>query len=147
MDKIDFSSVDVKLDKDSEPPENDHSVLIEDSNTMHANGYLIGLGYARLFVIDYIIIIYIDGNRLEDIGRYNAFVNRAVIVVISSRWDVGKLVIKDGTFRLKLEPTNLRLELSTSWIVDRVSEIIFLGEEVNNSEANEVAVLEKIDEN
>lgn len=85
MGKIDFSSVDVELDKDSEPPENDHSVLNGDSNTMLATGYLIDLGFAFLFVIDYIINIYIDGNRVEDIGRYNVFVNRAVIVVISSR--------------------------------------------------------------
>lgn len=85
MGKIDFSSVDVELDKDSEPPENDHSVLNGDSNTMLATGYLIDLGFALLFVIDYIINIYIDGNRVEDIGRYNVFVNRAVIVVISSR--------------------------------------------------------------
>lgn len=85
MDRIDFSSVDVELDKDSEPPENDHSVLNGDSNMMLATGYLIDLGFALLFVIDYIIIIYIDGNRVEDIGRYNVFVNRSVIVVISSR--------------------------------------------------------------
>lgn len=57
MDKIDFSSVGVELDKDSEPPENDYSVPIEDSNMMPANGYLIGLGSARLFDIDYNTIV------------------------------------------------------------------------------------------